>query len=123
MDTPHLVDALLTGGVYVVILAVMYLVILTYRLPYAQVLLAYVVLKLLEAIYTNVIRHRIIAGDNRPMPGYGMALGITDIVLLFAAFIGVPIIASYRFSALQVGGVFATGFAAGTVANLITRRM
>lgn len=123
MDTPKLTDALLTGGVYVAILAVMYSVILKYRLPYAQVLLAYVVLKLLEAIYVNVIRHRIIAGDNRPMPSYGMAFGIMDIVLLFAAFIGVPIIASYRFSALQVGGVLATGLATGTVANAVIQRL
>lgn len=123
MDTPKFTDSLLTAGIYIGILVVMYMVILTYRLPYVQVLLVYVVLKLLEALYANVIRHRIIAGDNRPMPSYGMAFGVTDMVLAFAAFIGVPIMAAYRFSALEAAGVLVTGFAAGTVANIVTRQL
>jgi hypothetical protein len=123
MDTPHLVDALLTGAEYVGILAVMYMVILQYRLPYMHVLLAYVALKFIAAIYNNVIRHRIIAGDNRPMPAYGLMFGIMDIVLLFAALIGVPIMASYRFSTLQVGGVLVTGIAAGVASNAVIQRL
>lgn len=117
------VDALITGGIYVGFLVVMYMVILKYRLPYAQVLLAYVVLKVIEKIYQNVIRHRIITGDNSPLTSTGMTLGLMDILLTFIAFIGVPIIAAYRFSALQVAGVFATGFATGSIADAVIQRL
>ena len=123
MDTSKLVDSLLTAAEYGGILAVMYMVILQYRLPYLLVLLAYIVVRILGAIYNNVIRHRIIAGDNRPMPAYGLMFGIMDIVLLFAALIGVPIMASYRFSTLQVGGVLVTGIAAGVASNAVIQRL
>jgi hypothetical protein len=123
MDTPKLVDSLLTAAEYAGILAVMYMVILQYRLPYLLVLLAYIVVRILGAIYNNIIRHRIIAGDNRPMPAYGLVFGIIDIVLLFAALIGVPVMASYRFSALEVGGVFVTGLATSMISNKVLQRM
>ena len=123
MDTSKLVDSLLTAAEYGGILAVMYMVILQYRLPYLLVLLAYIVVRILGAIYNNVIRHRIIAGDNRPMPAYGLVFGIIDIVLLFAALIGVPVMASYRFSALEVGGVFVTGLATSMISNKVLQRM
>ena len=123
MDTSKLVDSLLTAAEYAGILAVMYMVILQYRLSYLLVLLAYIVVRILGAIYNNVIRHRIIAGDNRPMPAYGLVFGIIDIVLLFAALIGVPVMASYRFSALEVGGVFVTGLATSMISNKVLQRM
>jgi hypothetical protein len=123
MDTSKLVDSLLTAAEYGGILAVMYMVILQYRLPYLLVLLAYIVVRILGAIYNNIIRHRIIAGDNRPMPAYGLVFGIIDIVLLFAALIGVPVMASYRFSALEVGGVFVTGLATSMISNKVLQRM
>lgn len=116
-------DAIITGGISVSFLVVMYIVILKYRLPYAQVLLAYVILKIIEAIYRNVIRHRIITGDNSPLTSTGMTLGVMDLLLLFISFIGVPIIAAYRFSALQVAGVFATGYASGSIADAVIQRL
>jgi hypothetical protein len=123
MDTPKLVDALLTGGLRLVALYVMYLAIFTYRLPYLQVVLAYAALTVLLRIYDDVIRHRIIGGDNRPMPGYGMALGIMDMLILFGSFVGVGIMSSYRFSVLESVGVLVGSVVTGSVTDAVVRRM
>lgn len=128
MDTPKVADALLTAAEYIGILIVMYMVIVQYRLPYIQVLIAYIAVKFVAAFYNNVIRHRLI-GDGKSsdkgglLPSYGLTLGIMDMALAFAAFIGVPIIASYRFSALEVGGVLVTGFAAGMASTAVIQRL
>ncbi len=123
MDTPKLVDALLTGGLRLVALYVMYLAIFTYRLPDLQVVLAYAALTVLLRLYDDVIRHRIIGGDNRPMPGYGLALGIMDMLILFGSFVGVGILASYRFSVLESIGVLVGSVVTGSVTDAVVRRM
>ena len=123
MDAPKLADGILTGGLRLVALYVMYLAIFTYRLPYLQVVLAYAVLTVLFRIYDDVIRHRIIGGDNRPAPAYGMVIGGLDILILFSSFVAVGIMSSYRFSVLESVGVLAGSLVTASVSDAVIRRI
>jgi hypothetical protein len=107
-------------------LIVMYMVILQYALPYGQVVLTYAALSLLGAIVAKLVIPTLqISEQNRPMNARVVArqalslvgAGFVDLVIGIAGFIALLVIASYRFSAVQILGMIAAGMAAGIVSN------
>ena len=107
-------------------LIVMYMVILQYALPYGQVVLTYAALSLFSAIVAKLVIPTLqMSEQNRPMNARVVArqalslvgAGFVDLVIGIAGFIALLVIASYRFSAVQILGMIAAGMAAGIVSN------
>jgi len=124
MDTQGLTDTVLTALLQYGIVAVMYVLILQYRLPYMHVLLAYAGLSLLPRIYNNTLGPAVRKGDRASQPHF--TLGSAGLVLLLLVVIpafAVPGIALYRFSALEAVGLFAAGWAASMVAGVVAGRI
>jgi hypothetical protein len=119
------IEGILSAIVYVV---VMYLVILKYALPYNQVVLTYVGLTLLSAILAKLLLPTLQIGeakrpvDVRTVSRQALSLlsaGLIDLVVGIASFIAILVLASYRFTALQIFGIVAAGWATGIVSNTV----
>ena len=123
MDTPQMTAVVLGITRDIATLVVMYMVILKFRLPYVQVLLAYAAVKMITRFYDDVVQHRIIAGDRRPTLLYGLIFGMVALLFSVASFIGVPFIATYRFSFFEAVGVLITGLIATNVMGAIVRQL
>jgi hypothetical protein len=123
MDTAQITASIVNAIRDIATLFVMYIVILKLQLPYLQVLLAYVAVKVLARIFTQLVRPRNLGRDNRPTPVYGLAIGMVGLLLTLAALIGVLVFASYRFSKLEVLGLFVTGIATTTVYDAVVKRV
>ena len=105
---------------------VIYMVVLKYGSPYSTVVATYAGLTLLGAILTKLIAPKIQIGEqNRPIDARTVSrqvlsllgVGFLDPLVGIAGFIAVLIIASYRFSAVQILGIIAAGMATGIVSN------
>lgn len=105
---------------------VIYMAVLSYRLPYGQVVLTYAGLTLLGAILTKLIAPKIQIGEQgRPIDARTVSrqalsllgVGLLDLVVGIAGFIATIIIASYRFSFVEILGMIIAGSATGIVAN------
>lgn len=105
---------------------VVYMAVLSYRLPYGQVVLTYAGLTLLGAILAKLISPKIqISEQGRPLDARTVSrqamsllgVGLLDLVTGIAGFIAVIMIASYRFSFVEILGMIAAGSATGIVAN------
>jgi hypothetical protein len=110
----------------IVNVVVVYMAVLSYRLPYGQVVLTYAGLTLIGAILAKLINPTIQIGeqrrplDARTVSRQAMSLlgvGLLDLVAGIAGFIAVIMIASYRFSFLEILGMIAAGSATGIVVN------
>lgn len=110
----------------IVNVVVVYMAVLSYHLPYGQVVLTYAGLTLIGAILAKLINPTIQIGeqrrplDARTVSRQAMSLlgvGLLDLVAGIAGFIAVIMIASYRFSFLEILGMIAAGSATGIVVN------
>ena len=110
----------------VVRVVVMYTVILSYRLPFSQVVLTYAGLALLSAVLVKLISPKIQIGeqthsmDARTVSRQALSIlstAMLDLLFGIVAFIAILVIASYRFSFVEILGMLVAGWATGIVAN------
>lgn len=110
----------------IVRVVVMYMVILTYRLPFSQVVLVYAGLALLGAVLVKLISPKIQIGehtrsvDARAVSRQALSVlstAMLDLILGIVSFIAILVIASYRFSFVEILGMVAAGAATGIVSS------
>lgn len=110
----------------VVNVVVMYTVILQHRLPYSQVVLSYAGLMAAGAILMKILSPKVMYNETkRPIDVRAVShqvvsalgVGLLDLLMGVGAFIAVIIIASYRFSMIEILGMIAAGSASSIVAR------
>ena len=118
MNSRDAVDVSLTFVVRCGIIAIMYLLLFKFNLPYLQVLLAYAGLEALSRVYDNTIHHAIVSGASNHRSAMDPVTAVILVAaLVFFPLLAVPGMALLRFSRLQAGGLLLTGIISGMAVN------
>ena len=123
MDTPQLTVSFLNAVRDIATFGIMYVVLMRYNVSLVPALVVYAGLRVAAKLYTEFATPQILAGDRRPTPSYGLAIGMVNLLLVLAVVVGVPVLFYMRFSFVAAIAAFVLNLLVSSFTLAVVKRI